>query len=89
MLIILVVGWLAILWVLVSIGVFTKWHRWMRLSPIIIWLVAGILIFLPMGWVSPTGPAVVLARSIQIAPSISGIVTEVTRTAGKPLKDQF
>jgi multidrug resistance efflux pump len=86
MFIILVGGWLAIFWLLVSIGVFSKWHRWMKLSPIIIWVVAGVLVFLPMGWVSPTGPAIVLARSIQIAPSISGIVTEVTSLTGAPLK---
>ena len=86
MLIILVAFWVAILWILVAVGVFTRWHRWMKLSPIILWVVLGVLVFVPMGWVSPAGPVIVLARSIQIAPGVSGRVMEVVAEAGKPLE---
>ena len=83
--ILIIGGWLAILWLLVSIGVFSKWHKWMKLSPIIVWIALGVLVFVPMGWVSPTGPVIVLARSVQIAPTISGTVTEVKAVAGEHL----
>ncbi|MGI9366911.1 MAG: HlyD family secretion protein [Rhizobiaceae bacterium] len=79
----IVIGvWLAILSFLVSIGVISKWHRWMKISPIIVWAIFGVLVFVPMGWVSPTGPAIVLARSVQIAPSVSGTVVKVNTTDG-------
>jgi RND family efflux transporter MFP subunit len=83
--IVIIVGWLAILWLLVSIGVFSKWHKWMKISPVVIWAVIGLLVFVPMGWVSPTGPVIVLARSIQIASTVSGIVTEVKAVDGEPV----
>jgi len=76
---------LAILWLLVSIGVFSKWHKWMKISPVVIWAVIGLLVFVPMGWVSPTGPVIVLARSIQIASTVSGFVTEVKAVDGEPV----
>jgi len=86
MTIIIIAVWLGFLWLLVSVGVFKKWHMWMKLSPIIIWLIVNIIVFLPMAWTAPSGPVTVLSQSVQIAPNVTGVVTEVKVQGGQPLK---
>jgi multidrug resistance efflux pump len=86
MVMIIIAIWLGFLWALVSIGVLKKWHMWMKVSPLIIWLAINIIIFLPMAWTAPSGPVTVLSRSVQIAANVSGVVTEVNISGGQPLK---
>jgi len=86
MMIFFIAAWVAVLWLLVSFGVFRNWHRWMQISPAIIWVVFGFLIFLPIAWITPTGPVLVFAHSIQISSSVSGVVTDVKPKDGEPLK---
>ena len=86
MVMIIIAIWLGFLWVLVSMGVLKKWHTWMKISPLLIWLAVNIVVFLPMMWAAPSGPVTVLSRSVQIAPNVSGVVTEVNVSGGIPLK---
>jgi multidrug resistance efflux pump len=86
MLIVLTASWFAVLWLLVSAGIFSAWSRRMKLSLLSVWVLVGILVFLPMSWITPTGPVVVLARSIQISSSVAGVVTDVKPKDGQPLK---
>lgn len=78
--------WMAFLWVLVKTGVLKKWHLWMKLSPIAVWLVANLVFFLPLNWTAPLGPVAVTVSSIQIAPAVSGVVEEVPAVSWTPLK---
>jgi len=57
-----------------------------KVSPVIVFLVLLIGLFIPMGWGAPSGPVVLLRNSVQIIPSVSGEVTEVTAQANAPLK---
>lgn len=86
MITIIIAVWLGFLWVLVSMGILNKWHTWMKISPLFIWLVFQAIVFLPMMWSAPSGPVTVMSRSVQIAPNVSGMVTEVNVSGGVPLK---
>jgi RND family efflux transporter MFP subunit len=82
---ILIVIWLAFLWVLVKVGILKKWHLWMKLSPVAVWLLTTLIIFLPLNWTSPVGPVTVTIASVKIAPAVSGVVTEVPVVSWAPL----
>ena len=57
MIILLVGGWVGFLWLLVKIGVLKKWYGWMKVSPVLIGIVAFLAIFLPLNWNAPSGAA--------------------------------
>jgi len=78
--------WMAFLWILVKVGVLKKWHLWMKFSPVAVWLVANLVIFLPLNWTAPVGPVTVTIASVQIAPAVSGVVTEVPVVSWAPMK---
>ena len=86
MVILIVLTWTVLLWLLVRVGVLKRWTTWMKVSPLIVYLLAMVALFIPMGSGAPAGPLTVMAFSVQIAPSVSGIVTEVPVKAGVPLK---
>ncbi|WP_299425111.1 efflux RND transporter periplasmic adaptor subunit [uncultured Shimia sp.] len=86
MIMIIIGVWLAILWVLVKIGVLKKWHLWMKLSPVAVWLIANIVLFLPLNWTAPVGPVTVTVSSVQIAPAVSGVVEDVPAVSWRQMK---
>ena len=86
MIMVIIAIWLGFLWVLVATGILSRWHMWMKLSPIVIFLAVNMMVILPMGWTAPGGPVKVMAQSVPIAASVSGRVTEVPVEGGLPLK---
>ncbi len=68
---IIVAVWLGFPWLLVAFDVFKKRTLWMKLSPIAVWLLANILLILPLNWVAPSGPVTVTAKSVEITPNVS------------------
>lgn len=86
MVILIVVSWIALLWVLVATGVLKRWTTWMKVSPLIVYLIAMVALFIPMSSGAPAGPLTVMAYSVQVAPTVSGIVIEVPIKAGAPMK---
>jgi RND family efflux transporter MFP subunit len=78
--------WLGFLWLLIKVGIFKGWALWMKLSPVAIWLAMQVAVFLPMTWSAPNGPVTVLTHSAQIAPNVSGVVTEVKALSGMPIQ---
>jgi RND family efflux transporter MFP subunit len=58
-----------------------------KVSPVVVLL--GLLagLFIPMGWGAPSGPAMVLRNSVQIVPSVSGEVVDVSVQANVPVKE--
>jgi multidrug resistance efflux pump len=86
MIIFFIAMWIGFLWILVKIGVLGKWHLWMKLSPIVVYALAMLLIFFPLNWSAPTGPVMVVVYSIPIRPAVSGPVTEVPIESWAPLK---
>ena len=75
--------WMAFLWILVKIKVLKGWALWMKLSPLVIYLVVMAIIFIPMNFGAPVGSATLVKNSIEIAPAVSGYVTEVVVEPGK------
>lgn len=49
-------------------------------------LILFVVLFVPMQWGAPSGPARILTASIQIVPNVAGVVTEVPVQANTPLK---
>lgn len=86
MIILLVGGWVGFLWVLVKIGVLKKWHGWMKVSPVVIGVVAFLAIFLPLNWYAPSGAASVTVGSVSIRPAVSGQVTAILATSWERLE---
>jgi RND family efflux transporter MFP subunit len=85
MILVLIGLWMAFLWVLVKVGILKKWYLWMKLSPVAVWLVATLVVFLPLNWTSPVGPVTVTIGSVHIAPAVPGVVTEVPVVSWAPL----
>jgi len=77
MILLIVAAWLGLLALLVKIGVFKGWSLWMKISPVVIFVLGEVLLLVPMKFDSPSGPAVVMNHSVQVTPGVSGIVTRV------------
>ena len=75
--------WMAFLWLLVKIKVFKGWALWMKLSPLVIYLGVMAVLFIPMNFGAPVGGATVVKNSVEIAPAVSGYVTDVVIEPGK------
>jgi RND family efflux transporter MFP subunit len=58
-----------------------------KLSPVIVLLALLVGLFIPMGWGAPSGPAMVIRYSVQIAPSVSGEVVDVPVVSNAPIKE--
>lgn len=86
MVLLIVFTWTALLWLLVRMGVLKRWTTLMMVSPLIVYVLAMVALFIPMGSGAPAGPLTVMAFSVQVAPSVSGIVAEVPAKAGVPMK---
>ena len=75
--------WLGLLQLLVMLKILKGWSLWMKLSPAIIYLAVLLVIFIPMNFGAPVGGATVVKNSIEIAPGVSGYVTDVLVEPGK------
>ena len=75
--------WLGFLQLLVMLKILKGWSLWMKLSPAIIYLAVLLVIFIPMNFGAPVGGATVVKNSIEIAPGVSGYVTDVLVEPGK------
>ena len=75
--------WMAFLWLLVKIRVLRGWALWMKLSPLAIYLGVMAVLFIPMNFGAPVGGATVVKNSVEIAPAVSGCVTDVVIEPGK------
>ena len=50
-------------------------------------LLLFLVLFIPMQWGAPSGPARVMTYSLQIIPNVNGVVTDVPIAANTPLKE--
>ena len=82
MAIVLIAIWLAFLQVLVVLKVLKGWSLWMKLSPVIIYLSVFLMIIVPMNFAAPVGSAVAVKNSVEVAPGVSGFVSEVVAEPG-------
>ncbi len=77
--------YLVLLFVLVRLGI-VSFNLFWKASPFIVLLLLNLLLFIPMGWCAPQGPALVVRNAISIVPDVAGEVVEVPVQANTALK---
>lgn len=77
--------WLGLLWALVKFGVLKRWYLWMKISPLVIWVTALLVIFIPLNWTNPKGGALITVGSISVKPAVEGNVVEVPVNSWTPI----
>ncbi len=77
--------YLALLFILVKLKV-VPFNLFWKISPVIVFLLLLIGLFIPMNWGAPQGDALVIRQSVAIVPNVSGEVTEIPVSANTPLK---
>ncbi len=75
----------ALLFTLEKIGVI-RFNLFWKISPLIVFLLLNLCIFIPMNWGAPAGPAIVGRYSVQIVPNVSGEVIDVPVRSNVPVK---
>lgn len=85
MIVFLLLVYLLVLFLLVHFKIVPLNLFW-KLSPILVFVLLNIGLFIPMGWGAPSGPVLVVRNSVQIVPSVAGEVVEVPVTPNMPVK---
>jgi hypothetical protein len=68
--------YLVLLFAIVRLGIVSLNLFW-KSSPFIVLLLLNLLLFIPMGWGAPQGPALVARNAVSIVPSVAGEVIDV------------
>lgn len=77
--------YIALLFILVKLRI-VPFNLFWKVSPLVVFVLLMIGLFIPMNWGAPQGTAVVLRNSVAIVPDVAGEVTEVPVLANQPLK---
>lgn len=85
MMIAIMAVYLVVLFVLVRTGI-VRFNLFWKCSPVIVLLLLNLLLFIPMGWGAPQGPAVVVRNAVSIVPNVAGEVIDVPVAANTPLR---
>jgi multidrug resistance efflux pump len=85
MIVVLLNVYLVILFLLVKLRI-VRFNLFWKVSPVIVFLLLLVGLFIPMGWGAPQGAAVVVRNSVAIVPDVAGEVIEVPVAANVPLK---
>ncbi|MGR9172059.1 HlyD family secretion protein [Rhizobium sp. KDH_Rht_773_N] len=85
MIVVLLNVYLAILFLLVKLHI-VRFNLFWKISPVIVFLLLLVGLFIPMGWGAPQGQALVVRNSVAIVPNVAGEVTEVPVKANMALK---
>jgi multidrug resistance efflux pump len=85
MMIAIMAVYLALLFTMVWLGII-RFNSFWKSSPFIVLLLLNVLLFIPMGWGAPQGPALVVRNSVAIVPDVAGEVIDVPVQANTPLK---
>ena len=76
MIVVMVLAYVAVLFLLVKIGVI-KLNTFWKISPLIWGVLCFIVFFLPMQWGAPQGPVQFVQQVLRVVPNVTGQVTEV------------
>ncbi|HWI20100.1 MAG TPA: efflux RND transporter periplasmic adaptor subunit [Vicinamibacterales bacterium] len=85
MIVVLLNVYLVLLFILVKLKV-VPWNLFWKISPVIVFVLLLVGLFIPMNWGAPQGKALVIRHSVAIVPDVAGEVAEVPVTANAPLK---
>ena len=78
-------AYLLILFLLVRFKV-VPFNLFWKISPLLVFLVLLVGLFIPMGWGAPAGSILVGRHSVQIVPDVAGEVIDVPVAPNRPLK---
>lgn len=85
MIVVLLNVYLALLFVLVKFRI-VPFNTFWKVSPVLVFLLLLIGLFIPMGWGAPQGSVLVGRNSVAIVPDVAGEVIDVPVQANQPLK---
>ncbi len=85
MIVVLLNVYLALLFVLVKLRI-VPFNLFWKVSPVLVFLLLMIGLFIPMNWGAPQGPVLVVRNSVSIVPDVAGEVVDVPVKANQPLK---
>ncbi|TCR63450.1 efflux RND transporter periplasmic adaptor subunit [Bosea sp. BK604] len=85
MIVVLLNTYLALLFILVKLKV-VPFNGFWKASPVLVFLLLLIGLFIPMNWGAPQGAALVVRNSVAIVPDVSGEVVEVPVRPNQPIK---
>jgi multidrug resistance efflux pump len=85
MIVVLLNVYLVFLFLLVKLKI-VPFNLFWKISPVIVFLLLLVGLFIPMNWGAPQGPALVVRNSVQIVPNVAGQVIDVPVEPNKPLK---
>lgn len=85
MIVVLLNVYLVILFLLVKFRI-VPFNLFWKISPVIVFLLLLIGLFIPMNWGAPQGSALVVRNSVAIVPNVAGEVTEVPVAANAPIR---
>lgn len=85
MIVVLLNSYLALLFILVKLRI-VPFNGFWKVSPVLVFLLLLIGLFIPMNWGAPQGPALVVRHSVAIVPDVAGEVIDVPVQANQPLK---
>ena len=85
MIIIMTAAWAGVLLLLIKLGLFKQWAGWMSGSCVVVFVGMLLVFVIPMNFGAPSGPVVVLKRSVQISPNVAGPVVAVPASANTQL----
>ncbi len=78
--------YLLLLFLLVHFKV-VPFNLYWKLSPVLVFLLLNIGLFIPMGWGAPSGPLLLTRHSVQIVPDVAGQVIDVPIEPNVPIKE--
>lgn len=85
MIVVLLNCYLALLFVLVKLRI-VPFNLFWKVSPVIVFVLLMVGLFIPMNWGAPQGPILVVRNSVAIVPDVPGEVIDVPVAANQPLK---
>lgn len=85
MIVALLLVYLTILYFLVHFKI-VPFNLFWKISPVLVFALLLVGLFIPMNWGAPQGPMLVMRHSVPIVPNVAGEVIDVPVEANKPLK---
>jgi RND family efflux transporter MFP subunit len=77
--------YLALLFIVVKLKII-RFNLFWKTSPVLVFVLLLVGLFIPMGWGAPTGPTLVGRQSVAIVPNVAGEVIDVPVEPNKPLR---
>lgn len=86
MIVFLTLVYVAALFLAIKVGII-KLNVFWKISPVLWMVLLFLVLFVPMQWGAPSGAVRMFQAVIEVVPSVTGEVVEISTTAAEPLKE--